>query len=388
MLNDPLLRFAQNSQRPRLSLYFPTHRAGPETRQDPIRLRNLLREGRNQLVAQGMAENDVEKMLSPLHDLDHDIDFWRHQQEGLGILVAPDGHRVYKLPYSVPELVVAGEEFHLKPLLSLFAHDDHFHLIALSKSHTQVYEGNRYSLRSVTIPNMPTSLAEALQFDDGELQIQQHTSGPKGQAGHTIFHGQGGEKEVHPDQLLRYFRAINKAFREHVKDSKLPLVLAGVGYYFPIFREVNSYQHLLEEGVTGAIESMSEKELHDSAWRIVEPRLINAQDKALERFNFMANGNNGNGVLKIADKVEPAVIAAFEGRVDALIIPEGRQIWGEFHADTETVKMKTDDSGNRCDLLDVAAVNTLLHGGEVYVVPQDKMPEGRDIAALLRFEAA
>lgn len=388
-LNDPVLRFSQEAKRPRVSLYFPTHRAGPETRQDPIRLKNLLRDAREQLMAFGHDEDSAEKFLEPAIKLIPDLDFWRHLQEGLALLIAPGDMRIYKLPYRVPELAVAGEEFHLKPLLPLFAHGDRFHLLAISKSQVQLYEANRYSFRKVDVPRMATSLAEALQFDDGELQLQQHTSGPKGQAGHTIFHGQGGEKDVHPDQLLRFFRAVNKGIKEFLHDSRLPLVLAGVEYYFPIYREANTYQHLLEKGVPGAIEGMTEEQLHHRAWTVVEPHLQAEQQKALLRYEQMANGNgNGNGGNKTASKIERAVVAAFEGRVDALIIPEGRHVWGEFNEASETVKVTEAHPGKRRDLLDYAAMTTLLHGGQVFVVPPEQMPGGAEIAALLRFEAA
>jgi hypothetical protein len=390
-LNEPLLRFFQQAERPRISLYFPTHRAGPETRQDPIRLKNLLRQVREQLQSQGHSLEAAEELLQPVSDLIPDLDFWRHLQEGLGILVAPGQEmRVYKLPYLVPELAVAGGDFHLKPLLPLFAHDDHFHLLALNKSSVQLYQANRYSLRKVDVPGMATSLAEALQYDDGELQLQHHLAGPTGVPGQNsaVFHGQGGEKDIHTDQLLRFFRAVNKGVRDHLHDSRLPLVLAGVEYFFPIYREANTYGHLIDGGVSGSIEGMSEDDLRQRAWKIAEPHLLTPQHKAIERYQQMANGSNGSGSRKTAAEIEPAVVAAFEGRVDALIIPEGRQIWGEFHEASETVKTESPDPAHRRDLLDFAAFNTLLHGGEVFVIPPDQMPNGSEIAALLRFNAA
>ena len=38
-----------------VSIYLPTHRTGTETQQDPIRLKNLLREAEKHLSAQGVA---------------------------------------------------------------------------------------------------------------------------------------------------------------------------------------------------------------------------------------------------------------------------------------------------------------------------------------------
>src|SRR5690606_29880069 len=96
--NEPLHQFLEQTSRPRISIYFPTHRAGPETRQDPIRLKNLLRDARTQLEEQGHEEAAIHKMLKPASDLIPDIDFWRHLQEGLALLIAPGDFRLFKLP--------------------------------------------------------------------------------------------------------------------------------------------------------------------------------------------------------------------------------------------------------------------------------------------------
>src|SRR5690606_24028778 len=128
--------------------------------------------------------------------------------------------------------------------------------------------------------------------------------------------------------------------------------------------------------------------LHDRAWQIVRPHLRIAQEKAMERFEILANAHNGDGAGKTATEIEEAVIAAYEGRVDALLIPDGTQIWGEFHETSETVKTKNADPARRRELLDAAALNTLLHGGEVFILKPEEMPNGSRVAALLRYEAA
>jgi hypothetical protein len=48
-----------------VSIYMPTHRTGAETQQDPIRLKNLLREAEKHLFAKGVSTRDVQEMLEP-----------------------------------------------------------------------------------------------------------------------------------------------------------------------------------------------------------------------------------------------------------------------------------------------------------------------------------
>ena len=40
-------------QGPAVSIFVPTHRAGPEVQQDPIRLKNLLKQAESQLITEG-----------------------------------------------------------------------------------------------------------------------------------------------------------------------------------------------------------------------------------------------------------------------------------------------------------------------------------------------
>ena len=87
---------------PAVSIYLPTHKAGREIRQDSIRLRNLLGEAAKRLGAERRPP-DVEALLAPARRLVEDEEFWRHQDQGLAIFIAPGFERVHKLPIEVAE---------------------------------------------------------------------------------------------------------------------------------------------------------------------------------------------------------------------------------------------------------------------------------------------
>jgi hypothetical protein len=74
--------------RPALSIYFPTHIAGREIRQDPIRLKNLLSSAADRLAAT-WRRPEIEDFLGPAESLVGDEEFWRHQQQGLAAFLAP-----------------------------------------------------------------------------------------------------------------------------------------------------------------------------------------------------------------------------------------------------------------------------------------------------------
>jgi hypothetical protein len=65
-----------------VSIFMPTHRTGVEIQQDPIRLKNLLGEVEEQLVAGGLRAPVAQELLEPAQRLLRNSLFWRHQRMG------------------------------------------------------------------------------------------------------------------------------------------------------------------------------------------------------------------------------------------------------------------------------------------------------------------
>src|SRR5215207_478989 len=83
---------------PCVSILLPTHRVGTETQQDPIRLKNLLGEAREDLLANGLRSIEVDQILEPARELLADEVFWRYQSDGLALFLSRNDFRSYRLP--------------------------------------------------------------------------------------------------------------------------------------------------------------------------------------------------------------------------------------------------------------------------------------------------
>jgi len=79
------------------SLYMPTHRSGPETQQDPIRLKNLIRQAEQRFVGTGTRRRDANEILHSVRELIEDEAFWRHQSDGLALFLRTGWFRCYRL---------------------------------------------------------------------------------------------------------------------------------------------------------------------------------------------------------------------------------------------------------------------------------------------------
>ncbi|MBD0390536.1 MAG: hypothetical protein ICV54_29560, partial [Nostoc sp. C3-bin3] len=271
--------------------------------------------------------------------------------------------------------------FHLKPLMSLLTGDGQFYILALSQNLVRLFQATRFSIREIELEDVPTSIAEALRYDDPEKSLQFHTGTPQGGSGSraAIFHGHGAGNDEQKDNILRYFRQVNDGLQELLENHKSPLVLAGVDYLLPIYRQANSYSYLIDEGITGNPDQLKAEELHTQAWQIVQPYFEAAQNEAIAHYQ----ANLGTG--KTASSIQEVVRAAYYRRVESLFVPVGQQKWGMFNPDTSNVEVHSEQKADDEDLMDFAALHTLLNGGTVYAVVPEHVPGDAPLAAVLRY---
>jgi hypothetical protein len=371
----------QEHDEPCVSVFMPTHRVGTETQQDPIRLNNLLGEVEERLVAGGLRAPEARKLLEPARQLLEDNLFWQHQSDGLAIFLSSDMFRYYRLPFDFEELVVVAARFHIKPLLPLLSDDGRFYVLALSQNEVRLLQGTRYSIRELELEDVPKSLAEALRYDDPEKQLQFHTQTPgeRGDRG-AIFHGHGVVSDDEKQDILRYFQLVDKGLHQDLfQDERTPLILAGVEYLLPLYKEATTYPYVLEEEIEGNPELLSAKELHERAWAIVRPHFQQAQKEAVAQYEQLA------GTERVSKDIRRIVPAAHYGEVDTLFVAVRFQQWGTFDPDTNTIHLHGEAEPGDEDLLDSAVVQTLLHGGTVYALAPEKVPGGVPLAALFRY---
>jgi len=365
-----------------VSLYMPTHRVGREQQQDPIRLKNLLAEAETSLLAAGMRRAEVQKLMSPAEELLWNTDFWKRQGEGLAILLSPDLFKAYRLPMEFEELLVIANNFHIKPLLPCLGRGIKFYILAVSLNKVRLFQGTADTIGEIAL-NFPTSMEDALWMDDPERYLNSHAgsmSTSEGKGGSAIFHGHNIADDEKKN-ILRFFQSVNQGLNSLLEERNIPMVLAGVDYLLPIYREASSYNNLLEDGIVGNPDRENLKELHERAWEIVRPIFEESQKKAFEKFEQL-NGQQSD--LATRD-LKAAVKAAVFGQVETLFVPLGSQKWGRYDADNNRVILAKVPGQDNEDLFDFAAAETILNSGQVFAVPAEQMPGGDEIAAILRY---
>ncbi|MGI9576888.1 MAG: hypothetical protein ACR2OH_01665 [Microthrixaceae bacterium] len=378
LLTNSELRSLATQQHPHcVSMYLPTHRAGPEVQQDPIRLKNLIASARDELVDLGLRREEAEEFLAPAKALLSDSDFWAHGERGLAVLVGPDGVHIYRLADAGDELVVVSDRFHVKPLIRSLAAGESYWILAISQNHVRLLRGDPNGASELALEEIPESLAEALWFEDRERQLQSHSANRVGAGRVTAtFHGQGGAKDTRHSDLSRFLRAVDHGVAHVCADNPDPVVLAGVERDIAAYREITQNKHVVPEALTGNCDRLSPIDLHGATWPLVQPHF----DADLVRVRETIAAGSAPSETHVA----AAHRAAEGGRIEALVVALGVRLWGSAGVDADEGTHADRQSGDR-DLLDAVAIEAMVHGGAVYAVDPDDVPERGHLAALLRW---
>lgn len=378
---DDLAMLVGNQGKHCLSLYIPTYRTGSETQQNQIRFKNALSKAEETWEQLGNGA-PPETILKPARQLLEDTPFWSRQGDGLSLFFTPDIFQAYRLPIHFDELVVMSDRFHLKPLLPLLSKEMSFYILALSLERARLLECSFQQVREIETDAFPDGLDETLQYDDIQKQVQFHTGTRRGggpDRRRAMYHGQGAAGDENGTAALRYCQDIDRAFRELVSDRRASLVLAGLHPLVAMFRDVTGHGQVFESAVTGNPDELSPTELHRRAWELMDPHWRRSREAAMDRYRQLAETDGASGDLR------EIVPAAINGRVDCLFVAIGVQQWGRFDPENGSMDIHGRPGSGDGDLLDLAAIQTLMKGGTVFTLRREDMPGNTLAAALFRY---
>jgi hypothetical protein len=363
---------------PCVSIHLATHRRYPEWTQDPIRFKTLLAQAEAELAARSDAR-DHAALLDATRRLLDDPGIWEYALDGLAVYASPSYAAAFRVPMELPETVMVADTFYTKPLFRFLRANSRYYVLAISQNAVTLYHGSSFGAEPVDLQALPSDLTAALGLsepDEHQRGVFTHGGGGAGR----MFHGRGPGKEDRKETLLKYFRAVDKGLHEYLKLERAPLLLAAVKYYGPIYREVNTYPHLLAEGMDGNFERANGDAIHAAAWPLVSRERDRRVAEWVDRYQSLA----AKGLAM--DGVEPVASAVVQGRVRAVLAAENGNTWGRLDRATGEVTILEGPNGKaNPDLLDDVCEEAWKRGAEIYVLPQPSLPTDRPIAAVLRF---
>ncbi len=364
----------EKGEAPLVSIYLPTSRLTTESRNNEVRFKNLLKEVESTLLSDYPGKQGT-KVLRDLKDLAEDKKFWVRQLDGLGVLATSEEIVVYKLQRDVMEFVEVSDTFYIKPLLNAYQTDDSYQILALNKSNFTLYEGNRYAIRKVELPEDEN---KSLKDIVGSFKEDTHMQGSSvGMSGSARFGVGGSKRDEEAIDVEKYFRWVDRYILEnHSKSTDLPLILAALPENHTEFSKISHNDYLTHEGIKKDPQSMDDAEMRDMAWAVFEPNFMKHLEDLNEKYELSKSRELAS------EDISEIARALLEGRVESLIIDLNKTIPGSIEPHNERLLVEK-ESG---DMLNDLALLALKQNAKVYVVTEDKMPLETGVKAIYRYQ--
>lgn len=341
---------------PSVSLYVPMELTGNYDK-NRIRWKNACQRAQQIIEDQYPDTGDI---LAPARELINNEKFWAYQSKTLAGFYSQDYSGHFHLIHEHPELESVRDTFHTFPLLQEISNDVRVFILAISENETQFYEAVKDGIYPVIIHDkVVTNYAEAMSNIEDKSSLQHHTT----RRSNAQFHANSSAEDKDTLRTRQYLRRIDDGIMEIIHDEQVPMVLACVEEYFPIYQEITRYPYLTDHLIAGNPEDLSPAQLHDN----IQPLLREKRKQKMASFEKSYDARHYQN-LTINDLDELTRNATLKN-VDKVLIPFGYS-----------------DSLSREEVhqLDDALMKIYENGGEIIFDTAKEKPAA--IKAIARFE--
>lgn len=364
-LDEAKLRQLAGRTGPCVTLLIPDRRPGAADGSRHLVARELLRSATEQLQAHKWNAHPAD-LLAPLGEFAGVIN--GGGGNGLAAFCAPDFFELASVPGQENAVAVVANHFRLAPFVSVVFAPRDFFILGLNRRKMRLLHYSHGRCEPAPWPAaVPASEDDFKNFDkpDHELRNRSASGSSTGAMSAVVF----GNTSAHEDRREfehHYYLAVDRALKEVLKDA--PLLLAGLREEAAEYRRAAKHCRLLETFVEGHPEQVTPNDL--------APRAAQAalDHHRMQGEAMMAKYREMPDRARTLEGVREVWKAAAAGRVHQLCAAEGVEFPGDIH-----------HPHSHEDLINAAIVETLKNGGDVFMLPQDRLPAGSPVAAILRF---
>jgi len=321
-----------------LSLYLSKDFRGDREAQ----ARKKLKEAEIAVRAQ-VNNREAEKLLDQLRQVNPKDLIKTDMSTALYVTTDFNGHLF--IPFPVIESVIVARSLHLKPVLNWINKEDQFYLITLSGKMCRLLKGDAFVLTEVARVAMPLE-----------------------------------QKTVDKKESEKLILMAEEKFYSYVKDDHFPIILGGVQNHYDVFEKFNRDPDLIKKRIIGNLDRMSYRDLHNKCLLLLDQKREEEGQIILKRYE------EESPYGKVLTDLKEITIAAVQGKVQDLVIPHDKFIWGKL--DRDTGKILAASMKNLAvpedDVLDDLAEIVLSRGGDVTMCKYREMPNGIEAVAFLK----
>jgi hypothetical protein len=296
---------------------------------------------------------DISGLIEPIREAADTIETKGLWGRTLLVLRSPDVFQGYWLRDWPREIRSVGPWFQLRALLAAVSREQRFHLLAVSQGRVRLFDSTLFRAEEIKLPAaVPANLHDWLNARQPDHVLDNRSpGGPSTGSMKGVLFGTSTDREKRDEYLKHFFQEIDRGVHAALRDGDAPLLLAGLQQELAVYRRINTYPHLSKKEVHGSPDRLSTQELHERAADLLSQSPSEAARNAITELERRPSSQDFKEISRLAP----------EGRIEDLLI--------------------ADDAD--ADPLDPAALETLRHGGRVFVLKPNELPgDARAVAAL------
>jgi hypothetical protein len=343
---------------PSVSVLAPTHRTAPRNKQDPIKVKNLVRRAIDRLHGE-FKKREVAAVVKNLQDLARNVD-WEHALDGLALFAGSEKTATVYLPFRVkPRATIDGT----------FATRD------------VVYALNRAVPYRVLVLGHTTRL-----YDAWTTVLEEHRAKPfpmahRGPGGGSKLPGGEGinRSAVRDDAHRQFFRSADDAVGELRKADPRPLVVVGVERNLAFYREVTAHA----AAITGMLAGNHERTPPSALGKLVWP--VFDAGATLRRTEALVQLDGAVGASRHASGIDQVWRAAAGRKCRTLLVEKDFKYPADVSPGGDRLVPYTGRGARSLDdAVDEVIERVMDAGGEVFFYPPGDLGVHQRIAAVLR----
>ena len=341
-----------------ITIIATTHRTKPDYLNDGLRLKNLIKEAEDRLMADTTKRN-AKSLVEKLNKLTGEID---HSQnlESLMLFVNDEVAKYTRLPINVEDRVVIDDTFATRDLVRAMRLETHYYILVLSQEKTRLIEAmNDKIIQEIGSP---------FPFEN-----TQYFS--KNRAAKAIASRQ-------TSLMSEYFNQADKKVNDVRKDNPLPVLICGLEENHNEYIKVADKKHSIFDVF------LSKNKINDPAhsivaesWEILKDYLI---QKNNERKVELKKAVGENKFLSDTNEIWKGIS---EGRIQTLFIEQGL-FQPAVMNDDEIVYVSNEernDIGVIDDIYDEMIEANMDFGGDVVFLPKGELTKFNGFGAITRY---
>ncbi|MBS1825981.1 MAG: hypothetical protein JST93_11715 [Acidobacteria bacterium] len=350
---------------PAVTVLLPGATPGTPSTPNSRRLRNAVDTVFPQLLAQGLAHHECAQQVAPLLTLASDPAFRDARRSGVGLFLDGRDFFCFEVPPTVPETVIVSRHFHIRPLLPWLMEPREFVILELASGAIRTMRCREGKLSELRLPRGVPLCFDSMQVDEDI---------PKKNFENAISFGIASANEA---RRLQFFcTMLDRSLHSYLQDLGVPLILAGAEHMIAAYKKENTYPMTVPQSVAGNIDLLPEEVVIGKANQLIHAQRMEEAARHLVAMEEYVPGD------RWSTSVNAVLRAAIQGRVWRLFVADGAEVRGDF---LEAIGKPGKAPFLEEDLLNCAATETLLHGGEVFLVEPELLPSQAPVAGLFRY---